>query len=90
MAKQVSPSEAKFKINIKEGIVEIEGNDTFVERHLEKFEEICKSAIQDVVARRIDNVRNTEGNIFSKTKCSATRIYDTSYITFERRRAINI
>lgn len=44
MAKQVSPSEAKFKINIKEGIVEIEGNDTFVERHLEKFEEICKAA----------------------------------------------
>ena len=66
MAKQVSPSEAKFKINIKEGIVEIEGNDTFVERHLEKFEEICKSAIQDVVARRIDNVRNTDEIFFPK------------------------
>jgi hypothetical protein len=57
----VNPSEAKFKINIKEGIVEIEGSDKFVERHLEKFEEICKTAIQEVVARRITDSRTTKG-----------------------------
>ncbi|HYY67871.1 MAG TPA: hypothetical protein VE572_05945 [Nitrososphaeraceae archaeon] len=58
--KQVGPSEAKFKINIKEGIVEIEGTDTFVERHLEKFEEICKSAIQDVVSRRLSGIKKSD------------------------------
>jgi len=57
----VNPTEAKFKINIKEGIVEIEGSDVFVERHLEKFEEICKTAIQEVVARRITDARKTKG-----------------------------
>jgi hypothetical protein len=59
--KQMNPSEAKFKINIKEGIVEIEGSDMFVERHLEKFEEICKTAIQEVVARRIADSKKTKG-----------------------------
>ena len=29
----MTPSEAKFKINVREGIVEIEGSSTFVERH---------------------------------------------------------
>jgi hypothetical protein len=57
----VTPSEAKFKINIKEGIIEIEGSDMFVERHLEKFEEICKTAIQEIVARRIDDAKKTKG-----------------------------
>ncbi|MFY9564830.1 MAG: hypothetical protein WAQ29_00620 [Nitrososphaeraceae archaeon] len=57
----MNPSEAKFKINIKEGIVEIEGSDSFVERHLEKFEEICKTAIQEVVARKITDSRKTKG-----------------------------
>jgi hypothetical protein len=57
---EVSPSQAKFKINIKEGIVEIEGTDTFVERHLEKFEEICKSAIQEVVSRRLSGIKKSD------------------------------
>jgi hypothetical protein len=57
----VNPPEAKFKINLKEGIVEIEGNDAFVERHLVKFEEICKSALEEVVARRISDLRKTDG-----------------------------
>ena len=56
----MGPSEAKFKINIKEGIIEIEGSDAFVERHLEKFEEICKSAIQDVVSRRLSGIKKSD------------------------------
>jgi hypothetical protein len=55
------PSEAKFKINVREGIVEIEGSSTFVERHLEKFEEICKSAIQEAMVKRIARMRNEDG-----------------------------
>jgi hypothetical protein len=56
----VTPSQAKFKINIKEGIIEIEGTDIFVERHLEKFEEICKSAIQEVVSRRLGGIKKSD------------------------------
>ena len=40
---------AKFKINVKEGSVELEGNEQFVNKHLEKFEEIFKFAIQEAV-----------------------------------------
>ena len=57
----MNPSEAKFKINIKEGIVEIEGSDSFVEKHLEKFEEICKTAIQYFLARNITDSIKTKG-----------------------------
>jgi hypothetical protein len=57
----MSSPEAKFKINIKEGIVEIEGNEPFVERHVDKFEEICKTAIEDAMAKRIDDVSHNEG-----------------------------
>jgi hypothetical protein len=57
----VNTSQAKFKINIKEGIIEIEGSDTFVERHLEKFEEICKSAIEEVVSRRLSGIKKSDG-----------------------------
>jgi hypothetical protein len=57
----MDPSEAKFKINIKEGIVEIEGSDMFVERHLEIYEEIFKTAIQEVVARWVADSKKTKG-----------------------------
>ena len=57
----MNPIQAKFKINIKEGIIEIEGSDTFVERHLEKFEETCKSAIQEVVSRRVRDIQKSDG-----------------------------
>jgi hypothetical protein len=66
--KQVNPSEAKFKINIKEGIVEIEGSDIFVERHLEKFEELCKTAIQEVVTRRFVDSKKTKGKFILEDK----------------------
>lgn len=38
-------SEARFTINVKEGIVELEGKESFVDKHLEKFEEIFKAAV---------------------------------------------
>jgi hypothetical protein len=43
--------EAKFKINVKEGSVELEGNEQFVNKHLEKFEGIFKLAIQDALRK---------------------------------------
>ena len=47
----MADSEAKFKINVKEGIVELEGNEGFVDRHLEKFEEIFKMAVKEAITR---------------------------------------
>jgi hypothetical protein len=47
----VSNSEARFTINVKEGIVELEGKESFVDRHLEKFEEIFKMAVKEAIAR---------------------------------------
>ena len=51
----MSVPEAKFKINVKEGIVELEGNKNFVDKHLDKFEEIFKSAIRDTIAQGIEH-----------------------------------
>jgi hypothetical protein len=42
--------EAKFKIDVKEGVVELEGKENFVDKHLDKFEEIFKSAIKETIA----------------------------------------
>lgn len=42
-------SEARFTINIKEGVVELEGKESFVDRHLEKFEEIFKMAVKEAI-----------------------------------------
>ena len=42
----LSSSEARFTINVKEGIVELEGKESFVDKHLEKFEEIFKMRSQ--------------------------------------------
>lgn len=46
--------EAKFKINVKEGSVELEGKEQFVNKHLEKFEGIFKIAIQDALKFKIE------------------------------------
>jgi hypothetical protein len=51
----LSVPEAKFKINVKEGIVELEGNKNFVDKHLDKFEEIFKSAIRDTITQGIEH-----------------------------------
>jgi hypothetical protein len=50
----LSIPEAKFKINVKEGIVELEGKENFVDKHLDKFEEIFKSAIRETMSQGIE------------------------------------
>ncbi|MFL6315955.1 MAG: hypothetical protein ACJ71K_06000 [Nitrososphaeraceae archaeon] len=45
--------EAKFKIDVKQGVVELEGTENFVDKHLDKFEEIFKSAIKENMAQGI-------------------------------------
>ena len=47
----MNSSEARFTINIKEGVVELEGKESFVDRHLEKFEEIFKMAVKEAITR---------------------------------------
>lgn len=47
----MSSSEARFTINVKEGIVELEGKESFVDKHLEKFEEIFKMAVKEAMIR---------------------------------------
>jgi hypothetical protein len=44
-------SEARFTINVREGLVELEGKETFVDKHLEKFEEIFKVAVKEAINR---------------------------------------
>ena len=51
----MSASEARFTINVKEGIVELEGKESFVDKHLEKFEEIFKSAVKEAINRGLEN-----------------------------------
>ena len=51
-------SDTKFRINLKEGVFELEGNESFVDKHLEKFEEIFKVAIKEVIINNKDNVLN--------------------------------
>jgi hypothetical protein len=50
----LSIPEAKFKINVKEGIVELEGKEDFVDKHLDKFEEIFKSAMRETMSQGIE------------------------------------
>ncbi|MDF2767216.1 MAG: hypothetical protein K0S91_51, partial [Nitrososphaeraceae archaeon] len=51
----MSGPEAKFKINVKDGFVELEGKEAFVDRHLDKFEEIFKSAIKEAVRQTLEH-----------------------------------
>ena len=47
-------SEARFTINVREGLVELEGKENFVDKHLEKFEEIFKIAVKEAIARGLE------------------------------------
>jgi hypothetical protein len=51
----LSASEAKFTINVKDGIVELEGKESFVDKHLEKFEEIFKTAVKEAIGRGLEH-----------------------------------
>jgi hypothetical protein len=47
-------SEARFTINVREGMVELEGKESFVDKHLEKFEEIFKIAVKEAISRGVE------------------------------------
>src|ERR671919_1383225 len=47
-------SEARFTINVREGMVELEGKESFVDKHLEKFEEIFKVAVKEAITRGVE------------------------------------
>ena len=51
---QVADSEARFTINVKEGVIELEGKESFVDRHLEKFDEIFKMAVKEAITRGLE------------------------------------
>jgi len=55
-------SDTKFRINLKEGLFELEGNEDFVDRHLEKFEEIFKVAIKEVIINNKENLPKLDMN----------------------------
>jgi hypothetical protein len=47
-------SEARFTINVREGMVELEGKESFVDKHLEKFEEIFKIAVKEAITHGLE------------------------------------
>ena len=47
-------SEARFTINVREGVVELEGKESFVDKHLEKFEEIFKVAVKEAISHGLE------------------------------------
>ena len=51
----MSNLQAKFKINVREGVLELEGEENFVNKHLEKFEDIFKYAIKEVMKKEFEN-----------------------------------
>ena len=69
-------TEAKFKIDVKQGVVELEGSETFVDKHLDKFEEIFTSAIKQTMTQGIihsttdDNVSALQQNSELKSNVS--------------------
>ena len=51
----MTESEARFTINVKEGLVELEGKESFVDKHLKEFEEIFKMAVKEAVTRGLEH-----------------------------------
>lgn len=62
----MSVPEAKFRINAKEGIVELEGTVEFVDKHLEKFE-FFNSAIRDAMCRGIEQGLSKQEESYTKS-----------------------
>jgi len=50
----LTDSEARFTINVREGMVELEGKESFVDKHLEKFQEIFKIAMKEAITRGVE------------------------------------
>jgi hypothetical protein len=50
----LTDSEARFTINVREGMVELEGKESFVDKHLEKFQEIFKIAVKEAITRGVE------------------------------------
>jgi len=82
----LSVPEAKFRINAKEGIVELEGTVTFVDKHLEKFEELFNSAIREAIGRGFEQglSKQEEGNtkslpLHTETKLSENQTSNTRH-----------
>jgi hypothetical protein len=50
----LTDSEARFTINVREGMVELEGKESFVDKHLEKFQEIFKTAVKEAITRGVE------------------------------------
>jgi len=82
----LSVPEAKFKINAKEGIVELEGTVTFVDKHLEKFEELFNSAIREAMGMGVEQGLSKQEAIYKKslplhteTKLSAMQTNNTRH-----------
>ena len=50
----MTDSEARFTINVREGMVELEGKESFVDKHLEKFQEIFKIAVKEAITRGVE------------------------------------
>ena len=50
----MTDSEARFTINVREGMVELEGKESFVDKHLEKFQEIFKLAVKEAITRGVE------------------------------------
>ena len=66
----MSLPEAKFRINVKEGVVELEGKEDFVDKHLDKFEEIFKVAIREAIMPELDyngSSMNASSSLLSPT-----------------------
>jgi hypothetical protein len=62
----LTDSEARFTINVREGMVELEGKESFVDKHLEKFEEIFKMAVKEAITHGVEQglelkARSTQG-----------------------------
>src|ERR671938_559058 len=50
----LTDSEARFTINVREGRVELEGKESFVDKHLEKFQEIFKIAVKEAITHGVE------------------------------------
>lgn len=69
-------SDTKFRINLKEGFFELEGNEEFVDKHLEKFEEIFKVAIKEVIINNKESLPD-----FSKREIVTSNVSLDSFST---------